>query len=337
MDRKTSAPKQSQAFSIIELLVVIAVIAILVGIILPVLAGTRNNARNTATIAEMVAISQASSAFFNDNGRLPGYFSPVEMGSGENGDRGFTTMDNIYLDLAGGVVTSDDGGDSIVEVGPTSETVLVDLDLIGLASAGNSNTGYYNPDGSNISFFNDPEQRAAQGDNLLFPAIVDDFGSPILAWAEDPGVGPADDFAEIDSDSSRARFYWNQNAAFLNATRLGALGENQTDSLTGSLLSPGVNNDAAITKSMAGVLGHPSFPTSSTIDLPNPVPARGRGPIVLHTAGPDGVYYGLDDSKGGGKLAEGASTSGVIEYTVRAGDADIPVDRFDDTLQAVGN
>ena len=108
--------------------------------------GVRIAARRTSTQSLMRNVRVAIDAFQADNGRLPGYFSPVEMGSAENGSgnyRGFTAMENAILELAlpGDIERSNDSALELpaddnfnVDVGPFDEldfTVRIDTSAFG--------------------------------------------------------------------------------------------------------------------------------------------------------------------------------------------------------------
>ncbi len=62
----------SRAFTLIELLVVIAIIGILAGLLLPVLAKIKGDAKKTQAKIDMTSLSAAAAAYQTDYGRPPG-------------------------------------------------------------------------------------------------------------------------------------------------------------------------------------------------------------------------------------------------------------------------
>jgi hypothetical protein len=136
-----------------------------------------------------------------------------------------------------------------------------------------------------------------------FPDLVDAFGNPILAWVEDPGAPrtPLEeaDFAKDDARSNskqRARYYHASNFGWLTSTSLGKGGMDQTLDTSskkfGSLLFDENTAELALT----AVLGSASFPTPINYTANNVLPSASRGAFVVHSAGADGVYFGVRDS-----------------------------------------
>lgn len=326
-----------RGFTIVELLVVLLIIALVLGILLPVLGAARNRAKATSTQATLKALASACDSFQLDQRKSPGYFSPAEMGSSENITRGFSAMKNIMLDLAGGLTTAPADGVNVFDVGPvTGSTVRVDLRQIG----GNTGTGnnaktYFNPDRSIFVAQDQPGQLAgATGidGHLKLPEVLDAWGNPILAWAEDDRQ--TQNFSAIDS-STTAKFYWASNACFLRATSLGKMARDQNyatgrnSSLLGTNLPAQIAGSGTAPGNLEALLGNPSFPKSKAATSDPDRPSVARGKIVFHSAGTDGFYMGSEDR--GGKQA--ISNAGVVKYS---SSIDVMND-FDDITQKSGN
>jgi prepilin-type N-terminal cleavage/methylation domain-containing protein len=333
-----------RAFTLIELLTVIGILAIVIAIIIPAMNLARRAAKNADTRSTLSNLSQAISLFNNDKRHYPGYFGTREMGAATNASAagGFDTMSNIMLDLMGGVTTTAVGG-SVIAVGPSATTVNVDLASFGATQqSGNGATvrGYFVPDGKKMVAQSGAGQRFGGNQNNLLPSLVDAFGQPILAWAQDET--PSDGAFAVDAytPATPAKFYWAQNAAFLKGgnspatgvTSLGKLAENQTFSAgAGSLLSDTnttppmpatVPPTTGHITTMLALLGNPAAPD----DVSATSPKSSRGPIILHAAGADGVFVGAQDR--GGK-------SGVVKYTANQDSFNGPL--FDDQIMAAGH
>lgn len=317
-----------RAFTLIELMVVLLIIAVIIAIVLPALGGVRTAARRTATQNQLVEISTAAGVFFNDERRQPGYFTARDMGSRSNESRGISGMQNVMLDLAGGVVadgsvtSAPQTGDIEVGPGTTATTkAWVRLDLLGTASAGSKS--YYTPDAKHWVAQSSAGQMAAPWtDHTRLPSVVDDFRNPILAWVQDETatgqVTQPTDFAKgqlANASDPSARFYWQSNAAFLGATATGASGYNQTGP-DGSLI--GLDGSSSrvpqnIAESLCGVLGSPAFPNRIGNVSPPTVPLAARGAFIVHSAGPDGVFLGRKDK---GAKQFNLSTVPYIDYSI---------------------
>lgn len=296
--------RQSRAgFSLIELLVVLFIIGLVVAIVIPALGAARTVARKTSTQTLLNQVSQAAMQFQTDQRRVPGAFSARDMGATENATRGMSGMENMLLDLAGGVVGSNATGPTI-SVGPfnaPNKQLQVDTAVIGVDT--NSSKVYFAPPAKNYvaqisgrgQIGDAAHTGASEGDTQL-KDLVDDFGQPILAWTIDEGaIGPvstAADFARVASDGAGngvSRFYWNQNACFLNAPALGKLQRNQVGL---SMLTDAANRIANLTT----VLGNPSSPVDPSQDRNAIIPSAARGgKFVLQSAGADGIFCSKED------------------------------------------
>ena len=298
-----------RAFSVIELLTVLLIVAIVLAIVVPSLAAIRRSSRSVETRTLMTLLSNACVQFETDNRRLPGYFSAADLGHSENEIRGFTTMQNVMLDLAGGLVQSASATPIpgvVTGIGPrngAANQIAVNVDLIGAGSGGRS---YFNvaskffarQDGSAVG------QRFGAPANATIPELVDSHGTPILMWMQDPAFtapieGPSD-FARVNADGGSARYYWAQNSAFLNSDgtplRVGRLGRSQaTESLLGrharmDAVPPETRPTDAFLISLRGFLGRPGSALDPTRSVTLIEPAEARGRFVIHSAGSNGIF-----------------------------------------------
>jgi prepilin-type N-terminal cleavage/methylation domain-containing protein len=286
--------KRAPAFSLIELLVVIAIIALVIAIIVPALGGARTAAKKAGTSQLLTQVTDAAMQFSQDNdGRMPGYFLPGEMGDSRNIDSsggGFTTMENVLLSLAGQNAIVDSGEGQLVGPfgGDANEDVWIDFDLLGT--------------GNNVylqkvkDYLQVASGQVGSDAHKELPDLVDAFGNPLLAWVEDP-TGPREpatlaEFATDDSSGDRARSYWASNFGWLTSTSLGKGGKDQNlTGGTGSLLADRTQAEDALT----AVLGNPNFPIPVNYQANSVRPKSSRGAFVVHSAGADGVFFGAKD------------------------------------------
>lgn len=374
--RRWMGSRACGGFSLVELLVVITIIVVVIALVLPALGGARNVAKMSTSKTVMKELGNAVDRFRQDNGRLPGVFSPFEMGHRDNASRyGFTGMENVILDLAGGVVTEGSGpnsgglgGSKTRQLfGPSDQARqdnrdlgrFVNEELIGADVEGNP--AYYQPD---KKFF--VAQKHGLGEQQWssvpfkpnsneanIPDVVDAFGQPLLLWAEDE-AGPdeitrVEDFAEIDTSNDPARFYWASNAGLLKSKALGDKGHDQTtaNASAHSLLGDGVS-DTHLRLTLAGLLGSPAFPTRTDLSglvIDDMFPASSRGGIIVQSAGIDGYYLGIKD-KGSRKIdADGTAMRYGNSFFTGGGTRHLednlpvtidPFEAFDDSLQSYG-
>jgi len=307
-------PRSDRGFSLIELLTVILIIFVVLALVIPALDGARNVARTAATQSVMKGFGNAVDQFRQDHAEaVPGIYSPERMGDPENADRyGFTAMENVLLDLAGGVQSfASNPPEPWEDFGPDAaahaDELYVNPDLIGAQI--DSNPGYWTPP----ERFTEIQERgpspsqqfSTETDDAEIIDVIDAWGNPMMLWVDNP-LGPQEideieSFAEIDNTNGPSRFYWASNAGHLKATALGRGGEDQTvnNARPFSLLGDG-NSDAELRRTMTAVLGSPAFPAAS-VDLQNPtrndqfLPGDARGSLFMHSAGIDGVYLGSRD------------------------------------------
>lgn len=212
---RRSRHNSHKAFTLVELLVVVAIIAVLLGILLPTIAGVRLAARKASTQSLMRNVRVAIDAFQADNGRAPGFFSPFDMGRQANGDttpRGFTAMENAILELAlppDAVRTIDESGstsppganNTVIDIGPFGSALAGQNVRINIAEIGTSASGSYlsvgqdhfRPVEGQVSAppLNDLDgERIVDGRLIGMPDIIDYFGQPIMLWQRDTGANP---------------------------------------------------------------------------------------------------------------------------------------------------
>ncbi|MEC9372356.1 MAG: type II secretion system protein, partial [Planctomycetota bacterium] len=223
-----ASTRSRQAFTLLELLIVISIIAILLGILFPVLGQVRKAARGTATAALIRDVRTAVESFRTERGRLPGQFSMSQMGDMANNDRGFTMAENMLLELAGGVVTgeaADPGNMNLLrDVGPLSSNT-VDVDPLAIGAA--DGPGYLRLKSENLRPIEGQATTIDEYDGVelnpqkAMPDIIDAFGQPLMIWRIDRAVpqtiNQVDQFARLNSNTDRAAFYWVSNAGYIRS------------------------------------------------------------------------------------------------------------------------
>ncbi|HZW06363.1 MAG TPA: prepilin-type N-terminal cleavage/methylation domain-containing protein [Phycisphaerales bacterium] len=315
-----SAHRHPRAFSLVELLVVIAIIGIVIAILIPALRGARIQARKVSTQSTLRDLSNACNQFTNDHHRNPGHFSPAQMGAGGNigANGGFTGMQNLLLDISGGLTKAGAQPGTIFDVGPGgSTTQMVDITKIGAAGAGK---GYFTPDKSLLVA---DAGLVGAANNKLMPQVVDAFGNPILAWVADER--PAATFA-AESSGTIAKFYWASNAGVLQST---AIGRDQRDHNNGGSMLGGGYSAADRVTTMAALLGNPVFPKAN---LTPQAPERARGEIVFQSPGADGFFMGRFDR---GTKTSGTPSASPTMIMYNGAGVDV-LTNFDDITQAAG-
>ncbi len=107
-----SSPKnynRIRGFTLVELLVVIGIIALLVGILLPVIGAARRAAYAADTRNSVRGISNAIDRYYQEQSAYPGVFSNTAIASGKSvtGSPGsLTSTENCVLALTGGITTT---------------------------------------------------------------------------------------------------------------------------------------------------------------------------------------------------------------------------------------
>jgi len=362
MQRPNPGCARRRGFSLVELLIVLLIIVLIIAIVIPALGGARRAAKDAATRNLMQNLNQSSSSFILSERRAPGYFSPAEMGGLENETQCFSGMQNVMLDLAGGILTDDanpEADDVTVILNPSNPNSRVKIrpDLIGVPSSGKA---YFSPDPRYFKRQNGVEGglRAVAAATTTYdkcPELVDANGMPILMWPIDPTAidrASATDatkyFARQNSGNpagtNKARAYWATNAAYLAGTSVGSKARNQA---AGSLLSN--SNPTEMRHALTALTGSPNAPLETVdVAVQDYVPAAARGQFVIHAAGADGFYLGVNDkgakTKGGAELfyglnfkaaGSGAGAPGHMDAQGKPENIDV-ISKFDDIISAGG-
>lgn len=318
-------------FTLIELLVVITIIAVVIGITVPALGFAREIAKKASTDSLVKDLTLSVEQFKIDEGRAPGYFTPEEMGDIQNITRGFSQMQNIMLDLVGGpVANSGLTGSSALMVGPTSAgEIEVDPALVNI---GESAKGYFTPKPKDYATVEGGD--TGNSDHAQLPEVIDAWGMPILAWAENDlapvmtETSDPEEFSEFSSDRGSSHFYWAQNAVYLRST---GLGERQVDQANTSLL--GFAEASNIPVHLTAILGSPSAAANPDATPASILPRIARGSIVFQSAGSDRVYLSKNDN--GFKRTGGDFYYGWSRQAAASGESVDIIDGFDDVFTSV--
>jgi len=99
-----SMRREARGFTLIEMLVVIAIIAVLASILLPVLSGAREKARQTQCLARLHQIQLAMNQYYQDHRHYPG--PPVLAGA--EWDGGISTLIRENLITSAEAICPDD-------------------------------------------------------------------------------------------------------------------------------------------------------------------------------------------------------------------------------------
>lgn len=356
MKTKNAGVRVTSAFTLVELLVVITIIALVIGIVVPALAGARDLARKQATSSTLMEVNTACAQYVNDKRSEPGYFTPRKMGSVENATRGFSAMQNIMLSLLDpkGIAVFTQNGAGRTAVGPVAaEEVYVDLTLLGGSSSG----AYFATSGKNwVAQDGSPgagQQVASVAGHTQLKTLVDGWGNPILAWSKDyqtnKVVQSMFDYASIAFNvNTPAKFYANANKAFTHSTQLGKKGVDQNDAYKGSLL---VGTDADVENTICGITGAPGSVLAASANAwslggnyDTIMPQDSRGSLILQSAGSNGVFLSRKEpgvrNAGGRALFFGLNfktAAGQLNQAPNGGNFVDVREGLDDIFQSAGN
>lgn len=278
------APKlfraRRRAFTLIELLVTIGIIALLVGITIPVVSRVRQSAQVANTQALIASMSNAIQQYYTEFSAYPGMFSNAQIiggGLSVTGVSGNITMsENLVLSLMGGL----------------NRTAFVAADVgKGAVSLSQYAIKQY------PKYLDLPAEDLSQGDlglgDSTIPEVMDRLANPraILYLRAQVGADGVIAFAGKESDSSgtdlRAQYDMAQVAAYLNkpGDGLKTLGSGyKLEGLTAPYPAlPYFSNQAIAPTDQSDAVSENRTGTP-----------RQKDSYILISAGPDGIY-GTDD------------------------------------------
>lgn len=337
--------RQASGFSLTELLVVIAIIVLLVGLLLVALKHVRGKALRTQTESLMNAFASSCAAFQVENGYYPEMIPDdvlAKAGLAPNAEI-ISSTENALLAMMGGarVLSPNDtnpASPAVIEynnfgTAPTAVVheftfavgagggwkLKVDKTQIGQGPLinGKPRASYFTPGPNDLR---PVEGQVNEANGFPLPDLVDAWGQPILFVKKARDTGPL--VADVNMTNALPQFTWAGTQNYLNSTGLGEMGKPQgTKTILGIGAASQKNNIAAV------VLEHPSSYKAPNVGDPG-APLRGtaRGAFMLLSAGPDGVFFAIND--GPGSEATPLNAQGVNNQIVNVGPR--VLDQFDD-------
>ncbi|MCC7351580.1 MAG: type II secretion system protein [Phycisphaerales bacterium] len=294
------APKP--AFTLVELLVVIFIIAVLVGILIPVVGRVRRSAKSAATQQTIATIAGAIEQYYQAFHAYPGPIANAQIyntnpanqplisyaGTPALDKSRITMSENLVLGLLGGLIYDS----------TKTPTTVYNPDLIGagprnLTAANQKTTPSFLPK-ANLSdgLFKDDADSA---DDSIIPEFVDNFNSPMPILYLRSNVGAVGIAYDSDVSATPVQQYDLQQIIGYTGTDIG-VGRTPEKPNVVNLKVHGLSS-CNNTRSLDPTNANYYYPYDLYPYLTNPAIAntpRNKDGFILISAGPDRIY-GTDD------------------------------------------
>jgi prepilin-type N-terminal cleavage/methylation domain-containing protein len=330
-----------RGFTMTELMVVVAIIAVLAGILLTAMGGVRRRALATQTMSTMQEFAKACEAFQIEHNRYPGMIPEQALAEVHDAADGLeiSGTENALLDLMGGARTrsrlnpndldfddlDDCDADWIVcpdlSAASGQWELKVDVNRVGEGPKidGRLYGPYFTPSERALQAVKGQDNDSDDVPHDLEPALadlVDAWGQPIVYVRRARTTGPL----TLDPNTDRPpQFYMASMMPYTTSTRLGTAAKNQRAK---SILNSTTVEPSA---TFAQILRHPGFGSFGSVD--EAISGTARGAFILFSAGPDGVYFSVNDGPGTPKIPEDNIVDNSANEDFNSPDV---VDEYDD-------
>lgn len=353
--------KNERSFTLVELLIVVAIIALLIGLLLPALSAVTSSSKQAATIGTMQEFAAACNRFFEDHGFYPGLV-PEEVLAYHNHEVAHDSAtiaisgtENALMHLQGGYAVRHEMPpseyDALLPIDGWLEYTLFSPDLqpfvfkfnrsdfgSGPIIGGKRYDAYLNAGSGSIRIadqdtFNQwPLPMDDEGNDAQFrlPDLVDGWGTPILYLREAREIGPLGGDAHI-YNVYKPRFMVDVVWPYVRGRDQMWISPASGGDGSGSILSTGHPNYAGgfgpqyYYPALARIVQHGAFSPD------DPQSGTPRGPVMIISAGADGIYFSAIDGPGSPDAPIGAGLD--YDEFLRNPKA---IDLFDDIRVATG-
>lgn len=320
--------RRNRSFSIVEMLAVVAIIALLIGILMPVLGNVITASKRSATLAMMQDFAAACNRFEQEHGFYPGLVpEPVLAFNNHEVAHGYDThaisgTENALLHLQGGYALRSemtqaeydallpaDGWVEFSLIAPDDSRFEFKFNLSrfgeGPVINGKQYPPYFSSGGdairiADLDSFN--QWPYAMDDELnevryRLPDVVDAWGTPLLHLRQCRNFGPIGGDAHIYA-VEKPRFMIDVIWPYVRSKDQMWWSTASGGDARGSIISTGHHNGSGgfgphlYYPALARIVKHPSFepddPQSGTV----------LGQVMIISAGPDGIYFSAWDGPG---------------------------------------